>query len=340
MKKFIYVLVTLVMVACGSKEEKDDSTESAVTEESKIEKGEDSILTALNEKIRKDINNKDLYLARCDYYLDREELEAGVSDMNRAFQIDTTYLPTLLRQADYLTKRGKIELALSVLEKADRFHPKNSEVQIGFSKLYLIARNNEKSIYYADLAVKYDLYNAEAYYLKGYNFLEVGDTTKAISSYRTAVEQNPEHFPAYLELGLIFSEQDDPLALEYFRNALEVRPNERRVLYSKGMFEQEHEMYNEALQTYTQAVKAHPDFKEAHYNLGYVHLFYLKLYRQSQKYFTDAIAVDPNYIQAYYNRGYAFELLGDIGNAAKDYRKALEIDPTYDYAAQGLSRLN
>ncbi|MBL4707054.1 MAG: tetratricopeptide repeat protein [Flavobacteriales bacterium] len=341
MKKSIYVIATLFLVACGPKEEqKATPVDATQTEATVTEIEEDSVLTAINAKIRNDINNKDLYLERCNYYLDREELEPAVSDMNRAFQIDTAYLPTLLRQADYLTKRGKLELGKSILEKADKLHPENSKVHIGYSKLYLIARNNEKSMIHSDLAVKYDLYNAEAYYLKGYNFLELGDTTKAISSYRTAVEQDPEHFPAFLELGLIFSEQGDLLALEYFRNALELRPNERRVLYSKGMFEQENEMYNEAMLSYTQAIKAHPDFKEAHYNLGYVHLFYLKLYRQSQKYFTDAIAVDPNYIQAYYNRGYAFELLGDIGNAAKDYRKALEIDPSYDYAAQGLSRLN
>jgi len=31
--------------------------------------------------------------------------------------------------------------------------------------------------------------------------------------------------------------------------------------------------------------------------------------------------------------------MGDVNNAAKDYRKALEIQPDYDLAAKGLSRV-
>jgi Tfp pilus assembly protein PilF len=68
-------------------------------------------------------------------------------------------------------------------------------------------------------------------------------------------------------------------------------------------------------------------------------MYYLQLYRDATHHFTDAIEVDPSYFQAYYNRGYCFELMGDINNAAKDYRKALEIQPDYDLAANGLSRV-
>ena len=226
-----------------------------------------------------------------------------------------------------------------ILDKANRLYPENSEVHEKYSKIYLIGKNNSKSLQYADLAIKYDIYNPEAYYLKGYNFFELGDTSKAISSYRTAIEQNPDYFDPYLQLGVIFSQKNDPLALEYFKNAIEVKPSDKVALYSKAMYEQEHEMYNEAMQTYHDAIELHPDFKEAYHNLGYIHLFYLKLYRESQQYFTKAVEIDPRYIQAYYNRGYSFELLGDIGNAEKDYKYALSIDPTYDLAAQGLTRL-
>lgn len=345
MRNLIYLMLTAGLLACQPKEETKNNENETITEVDNTKakatvNEEDSALSRLNEKIRADINNKDLYLARADYYLEKQSTKEAMEDINRAFRIDTNYLPTLLKQADFLTKSGKLELSLAVIDKADNIYPKKSTIQVAYSQLYLVARNNEKSLSYADLAIKYDMYNAVAYYLKGFNFLEIGDTTKAISSYQTAVEQDPEYFEAYLELGLIFSQKNDPMALEYFNNALEIQPSERRALYSKGMYEQEHEMYNEAMESYTIAIKSNPDFREAHYNLGYIHLFYLTLYRQSQQYFTDAIEVDPRYKEAYYNRGYAFEMLGDINNAAKDYRKALEIDPSYDYAAKGLSRLN
>lgn len=343
MKKYIYGIAFLTLAACTPKTEIKETTKKStttVTTDVDIVIPSDSTLNTINEKIRADINNKDLYLERADYFLEKEDAKSAMEDINRAFRMDTTYLPTILKQSNFLTKSGKLELSLNILDRGNQLYPKNSDIHTAYSKLYLVAKSNEKSVSYADLAIKYNLYNAEAYYLKGYNFLEIGDTVTAISSYQTAVEQDPEYFDAYLELGFIYSAKGDPLALDYYNNALSVKPNERRVLYSKGMYEQEHEMYNEAMATYTKAIKLHPNFKEAHYNLGFVHLFYLQLYRESQKYFTDAIAVDPRYKEAHYNRGYAFEMLGDINNAAKDYRKALEIDPSYDYAAQGLSRLN
>ena len=341
MKYIILSISFFILFSCSEEDKKIKKNEIKETKSVAIVPlNTDEKLEDLNLKIRANINNKDLYLERADYFLENEDTKSAMQDINRAFKLDTLYLPTLLKQADFLAKSGKLVLSKAILDKADVLNPKNSLVQTGYSKLYLIGRSNEKSTQYADLAVKYDIYNAEAYYLKGYNFLEVGDTNKAISSYRTAVEQNPDYFDAYLELGLIFSSMDDPIALDYYRNALEIRPTEKRVLYSKGMFEQEHEMYNEAMATYTNALKFNPDFKEAQYNLGFVHLFYLKLYRQSQQYFTEAIKIDPRYVEAYYNRGYAFELLGDVNNAAKDYRKALEINPSYTMAAKGLSRLN
>lgn len=340
--KYLTLFIALsLLFACGQDatpidQQPEQKTTPVETEDTQV----DQELEEINQAIRADINNKDLYLKRAKYHQANSNAKSAAADINRAFKLDTLYLPTLLTQADFLSKSGKLGASLSILEKAKRLYQDSSSVYVGFSKLYLIARNNEKSLENADLAIKYDIYNAEAYYLKGYNFLESGDSIRAISSYQTAIEQDPDFFDAYLELGLIFSEKNDPLALEYYKNALLVRPGEKRALYSKGMYEQEHEMYNEAMKTYHEAIKANPDFKEAHYNLGYVYLFYLQLYKESQEYFTDAIKIDPNYVQAYYNRGYAFELLGDINNAAKDYRKALAINPSYDRAAQGLSRLN
>lgn len=340
MKNTIGLIVILFLLACGNDEKKVQKKpkETAVqSTEQKTEEG--SQLNDLNVKIRSDINNKDLYLERAKYFLARNEIERSAGDITRAFQIDSTYLPTLLLQANFLTRNGSLEMGETILNKANKLYPENSDVQIGFSELYLIGKSNDKSIQYADLAIKYDLFKAKAYYLKGYNFLEIGDTTTAISSYQTAVEQDPDYFEAYIELGFIFSQKDDPLALQYYKNALEVRPGDKNALYVKGMYEQKHEMYNEALATYTEATKLHPTFREAHYNLGYVHLFYLKLYSEAKRYFSDAIKVDPRYKEAYYNRGYAFELLGDINNAKIDYQNALSIDPTYDLAAKGMSRV-
>ena len=339
---FLFLISTLILSSCSRQEENKAEEEKIKESNPKqvlSETPEDSNLIRLNEAIRNNINKPELYVKRSKIYDSIGDSQSAVEDLDRAYRLDSTNINTLLAQSKFLANKGKVVISLNILEKAKQLYPEDARIYIQFSELYLMGRNNERSLKNADLAIKYDKYNAEAYYLKGYNFLELGDTTKAISSYRTAVEQNPEFLEAYLELGLIFSAKDDPIAIQYYNNALEVNPTEKRALYSKGMFEQEHELYNEAIQSYYKATKAHPNFKEAYYNLGYVHMYYLQLYREALPYFTDAVEIDPSYYQAYYNRGYTFELMGDINNAAKDYRKALSIKPDYDLAAKGLSRV-
>lgn len=341
-----FLLITLW--ACSSvdkkKNEQDEglneaATEAPISTTKELSPEADSVFQEINERIRADINNPDLYIERSRLYELIGDDKSAIADINRALSIDSTYLNTMIAQAEFLIKRGELKTSLSILEFAKRLHPKASIIYTKLSELYLVAKNYEKSLENADLAVKHDKFNAKAYYLKGYNFAAIGDTAKAISSYQTAVEQNPEDFESYMQLGLIYSEKDDPIALDYLNNALDVRPESQEAKYAIGMYQQEHEMYNEALKTYTEATKMHPNFREAHYNLGYVLMYYLQLYKDATHHFTDAIEVDPSYYQAYYNRGYCLELMGDINNAAKDYRKALNIQPDYDLAANGLSRV-
>lgn len=348
--RVVIIAICALLLACGEKQNetsspnKEDSVVKKETEKKIEGVANDSELgleklELINEKIRESIDNPDLYLERSKIYADLKDDQSALSDLDRAYRIDTTYLPTMLAQADFLMKRGRVDVSFTILDKAEVLYPKSAEVFAKRGEVFLIARNLTEAISNADLAIKNDPYFAQAYYVKGYAFLELGDTTRAISSYQTTIEQDPDHFDAYLELGIIFSFRNDPLALDYFKNALQINPNERRALYSKGMFEQEHELYNEAIVTYTKAIEAHPNFKEAHHNLGYVHMYYLHLYREATHYFTRAIEVDPKYFEAIYNRGYCFELMGDIGNAEKDYKLALSINPSYDLAAKGLSRL-
>jgi len=344
--RLVLIMVGFVLYACAPKQEANTDKENTtqVETEQKVIKGGvsqdlNARLTAINEKIRGDLKNPDLYIKRSSIYSELSDEVAALEDLNRAFGIDSTYLPTLLAQADFILKRGQITVSMAVLEKAQKLYPESSSVYTKMGEVYLVAKNLEKALKSADEAIRYDKFNAQAYYVKGYTFLEMGDTAKAISSYQTAVEQDPDHFDAFLELGLIHLEMNDPLALDYLKNALKIKPTEKRALYSKGMYEQEHKMYNEAIQTYTDAVKAHPNFREAHHNLGYVHMYYLKLYKEATMYFTRAIKVDPNYYEAIYNRGYCLELMGDIRNSEKDYVLALSINPSYDLAAKGLSRL-
>jgi tetratricopeptide (TPR) repeat protein len=166
------------------------------------------------------------------------------------------------------------------------------------------------------------------------------DTAKAVASFQKAVEQDPEYYHAYIQLGILYATKNSPLAVDYYNNALKKNPNSIEARYGLGMFYQENEEYNKAIIEYDSILRIDPKYKQAHYNLGYIHLVYLKVYNQAVKHFTAAIECDAKYAEAYYNRGYSYELMGDIMNAKTDYTKALELRSNYEKAITGLNRVD
>lgn len=342
MRFHIFIVITFFLFSCQESTENKQKAEEPVLEQEQGLVLQDSVqekLESINLSIRQNVNNANLYLQRAELYSNIGDYQSAAADVERAQSIDSTSAEVYLTSAKIYSKIGELTKVKESLEKGLRINPENSELHTELGELYLYVKNNKKSMEHADKAIRYDIYNADAYYLKGFNFLEMGDTVRAISSFQTTVEQDPNYIDAYLQLGLIYSMKNDPIALDYIQNVLEIDSNHKEALYTYAMYAQSHEMYNEAIQTYTKLTKAHPDFREAYYNLGYIHMYYLQLYRQATFHFSDAIDADPNYFQAYYNRGYCYELMGDIRNAAIDYRKALEVKPDYDLAAKGLTRV-
>ena len=56
--------------------------------------------------------------------------------------------------------------------------------------------------------------------------------------------------------------------------------------------------------------------------------------------FADAIYSNPSFFESYYARGICFETLGNIAQAEVDYKRAIEINPEYNFAIDALEKLN
>lgn len=64
------------------------------------------------------------------------------------------------------------------------------------------------------------------------------------------------------------------------------------------------------------------------YNVYGVAYHALHLFDQALESYTEAITLDPNYARAYYNRGLLFQRIGNIQNANADFEHATLLDPT------------
>lgn len=299
----------------------------------------DSVLVGINNQLKEDVNNDSLYALRAERYFTLGEYEYAFSDIIRAINIDSKNCDYHCTYSRFYLDLKKYNEGKQVLDNILNVNKDCACAVLMLADIAFVYGDFNQSIKYIDEVLKVDMYNPNAYFKKGLNFLALNDSNKAISSFQTAVEQNPKFIDAYINLGVLYAGKRNPLAEEYYKTALELDSTRFDAHYNLAMYYQENEMINEALKKYTQLAKKYPNKRELYFNMGYIHLVKLKLYREAINYFNQAIAVDSNYFEAYFNKGYCLELLGDITNAEEEYKRCLEIKPDYTPAALGLGRV-
>lgn len=82
----------------------------------------------------------------------------------------------------------------------------------------------------------------------------------------------------------------------------------------------------EAAEAYRQAIKAAPEWIEAHINLGTA-LFHLKRLEESRQAFCAAVKIDGGHALAHFNLGCICDRLGDLDQAMHEFRAALSCNP-------------
>ncbi len=324
----------MLIILLGACKPASDSKQVAVTNSAPNK------LDTLNQLIAAAPDNAINYNTRANYYFEQKDLSLASKDILKAITLDSSNSDFYVTLSDIFFASGKSAQSKRSLEKSLLLKPDNKEALMRMAELYLYVKDNRKSIEYLDKVLKLDINTPKAYFIKGMDFKELGDTTKAISSFQTTIEQDPQYYNAYIQLGLLFEARHNPLALDYYKNALKLDPKSIEARYNMGMFYQENNQLNRAIETYTELLKMDPQNKYANYNLGYIHYEYLKIFRVAAKHFSDAINCDSTYVEAVYMRGLSFEAMGDIQAAAKDYNRALLLAPGYELPMLGLKRLS
>jgi tetratricopeptide (TPR) repeat protein len=319
--------VFIILSSCGRESEKKDTKKTGSEPTS-----------AWDEKISADSTNPDLYNQRAKYFLEKNNPKAALADAQKAFTLDSSKSEYYITLADAYFASNKTRLTKETLERCIKKDPENSNAIMKLAELLLYVKQNKESISYLNMALKLDQYNAKAYFMKGMNFKEIGDTASAISSMETATEQDPNYYAAYMQLGLLNAAKKNPIAVDYYNNALRLQPTSNEALYDKAKFFQDFGDIKNAVETYNQLLKVNPKHKNAQFNLGVINLVLLKEPKEAIKYFTDAISSDDRYVEAYYARGLAFEKIGLKSNAMDDFTTALLINPDYQDARTSLEK--
>jgi len=297
-------------------------------------------LKNLNELLKSDPNNSHLYYKRGQVYLGFKDFTAAIEDANRALKIDslkTDSFYILLTDASFIS--GQTRMAKTALERCIKNIPTSAKAYLKLAEMYFFVKKYQESITNINSALKIDPTNALGYFLKGMCYKESGDTALAISSMQTACEQDDKYYDAYVELGSILAAKRSNLCIEYFNNALRVKPQSTEVIYFVGKFYQDTKRIPQAVDAYNKLLSIDKKNKHTLYNLGAINYTYLKDVEKAKGYFTQAIDADAEYAEAYLARGICFEDLKNFADAEADYKMAIQTKTNFDLAIQKLNNL-
>jgi tetratricopeptide (TPR) repeat protein len=294
----------------------------------------------LNDQIAAQPENAALYYERARIFMQKNNIKQAYDDITKAVSFDSTKQEYYLFLAEVSFKGLLIQKSLDAFNKAIALDPGNIEAHLKLSELLLYIKAYDNCLKEADEALKIDKNISKAYFIKGFAFKETGDTSKALSSFQTCVEIDPSNYDAYIQLGNIETSRKHKIALQYYNNALRIRPASTEALYNRGLLYQYQGILEKAEEDYYNILKIDPAYSSAHFNLGYIDVAYKTNYPSAIAHFTDAIRSNKNYVEAFYNRGVAYELSGDVKSAIVDYREAVNIVPTYKLAIEKLQKLS
>jgi tetratricopeptide (TPR) repeat protein len=327
-KLFIMFLAVSLVVSCKKAPE---------TEEGMGLTG-DQALDGLTEAIRASPGNPDLYLKRSQLFYERQAYEQAVQDLARVMKLDSTNLKAHHLLADVYLDSYQSALALQTMQRAALLYPDSINTKLKLSEFQLILKQYDASLNTIADIMKIRPGDPEALFMLGMVYRDQGKTDLAIGAFQSAVERDPNMSEAWVILGDLMDRTNNPLASQYFDNAVRVDPGNVAAWHAKAYFLQNNDKIGEALEIYRHIHTLDAQYPEAYLNAGILLMVQDSL-DAAMKEISILGAIDPANPAAWFYKGKIYHLKGQKDQAKAAYEQALRLDENYAQAIDGLEEL-
>ena len=295
-------------------------------------------IDGLSAKIMSFPSDHKLYAERASAYYEMEGYDEAIADMANALRLDSNNVEYHYLLADVYLDYYKSQQAITTMERAVEIDPQNITSLLKLAEFQLILKQHEPSLKTINKVLKLSPHNADAYLFMGMNFERTGDDARAINSYQSAIENDPNLSEVHMKLGQLFAKSGNKIADRYFDNAIAADPNNVVTLYAKAEYLHNNDRLDEALEVLKEAVLKDNQYVDAYFRAGVIYLEKDSLQKAYDQ-FNIVVQNDPSSPKGFYYRGFAAELKGELAKAKSDYEQALAYAPDYNKAKEGLGRL-
>lgn len=367
-KNIYYILFIFLFTNCDQEKVKDKNPTNNVL---KSEIKSNLNLSEIEEEILKNPNSTNPYYKRAIYYKSLKKYVLALEDINRALNLSPEASMLNYEKAVILFEYGLnrsdqslIDNAKIYLDEAMILDKDNYLAYLLKAEILIDLRDSLESMKLVQYVIKNDETNSRAYYLKGLiydllyfrnnleGFIETKtnrDMERAISSYQTAIELDPQLYDPYIYIGMLLEMKKDDKAIMYLEQALELEPYSFEAYRNLGLYYHFTSRYNEARIYFNKILEIDSSFVEAYFNIGnsYIGLYSDNMNQYSKDttlerasyYFQRSIEMYPEYVQAIHNLGVVYEFQGNFKKAKEFYLKAIEIDNNYMPSLEAINSL-
>ena len=240
-------------------------------------------------------------------------------------------------------ERGYPETSETFFGRALKDDPASAEALYGLGSVYLqqqkLKEARESFERVLKLQASYPGTIPNAWNNLGILSAREGDTVAAIGFFQRALQIDPTHLIALLNLGNAYRQQKDwAEAKKTLERAFGVGPDDPEVNYSLGMVCAQLEESDHAYEYLKRAVELRPVYPEALNNLG---VLFLRKRRPEEaiRSFEESIRVAPEYDQSYLNLARVYTIHGEQGKARQVLLQLLKEHPDHAQAKAALDQL-
>ena len=240
-------------------------------------------------------------------------------------------------------ERGYYDQAEEFFRQALRDDPSSAEAFYGIGSVCLQQQKTKEARENFERALK--LHAAyPGTFLNAWNNLGIlaareGNTDRAIADFQRALEIDPGHSIALLNLGNAYRQKKDwATAKTTLERAVALNTEDPEANYSLGMVYAQLNDTDRAHQYLTKALTLRPVYPEALNNLG---ILYLRTSRTQEAIhsFQESVRLAPAYDQSYLNLAKVYEIEGDRDKARAVLLELLKQHPDHAQAKQALEQL-
>ena len=228
-------------------------------------KNTDSALLFINQALQKIPNSIALQIGLARGYQNKNDINKALAICNDIIAKYPNQIDALLLKSELLQAQNKPAEALAALEQAFSYAP--TDAQLGYELAFQYAEaGNSKALQLTEALIKADQTEtvAQAHYIRGIYHHRKGNKADALRSYDEAIRSNYNFMDAYRDKGQLFYEQKQyNEALKTFSLALRIAPSTAEFYFWIGKTQQAMGNKEEAKLNYQRAYSLDRSMSEA-----------------------------------------------------------------------------